>query len=262
MELRAQGRVSSHLTMHEAPDPAVRRHQVTARVGPVRLLAIAATSLLACGDVQATADAAGSAGSDAPANPCAPNACLLSDDFGGTALNTAIWGTSVGGGATVTQSNGILTLRLPAAANAFADVYSLVGFPVGTTFEAKVTFTAGQIFDHKGAGFASARVGADCGVGETDAAMFRGQDSDSYVETKVGGACTFTAHGYPSGAKVMQISRAADQVVFRENTVMVPPVKVNVPTALLPIRFSAYTYTMAPGQPVQIDVDYVHVSRP
>jgi len=33
-------------------------------------------------------------------------------------------------------------------------------------------------------------------------------------------------------------------------------------TGLLPVRFSAYTYTIAPTAPVQIDVDYVRVSRP
>ncbi len=253
--------------MCASPDPAVQRHGLTAKPGPGLIAVLAVTSLAGCGDVTATADAGASTGGDASANLCGPNPCLLSDDFGGGMLNLSMWGYDVSGGGTISQSNGVLTLRLPAVANAYADVYSLLGFPSGTTFEAKVTFSAGQVFDHKGAGFASARIGADCGMGETDAAMFRGQDGDGYVETKVSGSapgCTFTLTnpGYPGGASVMQVSRLADRVLFRKDNASLDPIMTNLPTGLLPVRFSAYTYTMAPTAPVQIDVDYVRVSRP
>jgi hypothetical protein len=232
---------------------------------PLRIAILAALSLAGCGDVAAIGDAGGSAGRDAPSNPCAPSTCLLSDDFGGTSLDMSTWSVSVGGGATVTVANGTLTLHLPAAIDAFADVASLVGFPVGTTFEARVTFSASQFYDHKGAGFASMRIGSQCDTGETDAAMFRGQDGDAYVETRSGGgtaACTLTTQNYPAGTNTMRISRAADQVVFTENNVMLAPVKIGVPMGLLPVRFSAYTFTTAPAQPVQIDIDYVRVMRP
>jgi hypothetical protein len=245
--------------MHEVQN-LTTCYPLTAKRWSVGILILAAASLLGCGDVKGTDNQ----GSDAAVNPCAPNPCLLSDDFGGAALDPAIWGVSVGGGATVVQHNGVLTLHVPAAADAFVDVYSLVGFPVGTTFEANVTFSAGQLYDHKGAGFASTRIDRDCGAGETDAAMFRGQDGDGNVETKVAGGapvCTLTAHNYPAGPNMLQISRAADQVLFNQNNVMLPPVKTSIPAGLLPVRFSAYTFTMAPKQPVQIDVDYVRVSR-
>jgi hypothetical protein len=255
--------------MCASPDPAAQRHGLTAKLGPGLVLVFAATSvagcLAGCGDVTAMADAATSAGGDAPANPCGPNSCLLSDDFGGVTLNTSMWGVAMGGGGTVTESNGVLTLRLPAVANAYADVYSLVGFPSGTTFEAKVTFSAGQFYDHKGAGFASARVGSGCDMGETDAAMFRGQDGDGYVETKVSGntpTCTLTTRNYPEGASIMQVSRLVDRVLFRQNNGSLDPIMTNVPMGLLPVRFSAYTFTTAPAAPVQIDIDYVRVSRP
>ncbi len=248
-------------------NPATPRHGLTARRGAGLVLAAAATWLVGCGDVQGNSDAAVGTGGDGPVSPCGPNPCLLSDDFDGATLSTTTWGVAVGGGGTATEANGRLTLRLPAVANAYADVYSLVGFPSGTTFEAKVTFSAGQLYDHKGAGFASARIGADCNMGETDAAMFRGQDGDGYVETKVGGSgstCTWTltTRNYPAGATIMQVSRLADRVLFRQNNASLDPIMANLPTGLLPVRFSAYTYTMAPTAPVQIDVDYVRVSRP
>jgi hypothetical protein len=232
-----------------------------------RLLALAVSSLIGCGDVKGlSADAArvDSTPIDAAYNPCAPDPCLLADDFSGAALDTARWGTAVGGGATVTQANGKLTIRLPAAANAFADVYSQVGFPVGASFEASVTFSAGQFYDHKGIGFSSMRVDSGCNVGETDAAMFRGQDGDSYVETKVATAysCTKATTMYPAGTSKLQIVRAADQVTFRQNGIALPSLSSNVPAGLLPIRFSAYTFTLPPGQPVQIDVDDVFVRHP
>jgi hypothetical protein len=252
--------------MWASPDRAAPRPGLTGKRGRGLLVALAAAALAGCGNVAAMADAATGGSDDAPANLCGPNPCLLSDDFGGAMLNLSTWGYAVSGGGTVSQSNGVLTLRLPAAANAYADVYSLVGFPTGTTFEASVTFSAGQFYDHKSAGFASARIGSGCDQGETDAAMFRGQDGDGYLETKVAGGasatCTLTTKNYPGSVTRMQITRLTDQVVFRQDNSSLAPVTTNVPMGLLPVRFSAYTFTTAPMAPVQISVDYVRVSRP
>jgi len=223
---------------------------------------LAVTLLIGCGDVKATAVDAAQPG-DAAANPCAPDACLLFDEFSGASLNASLWGTMVGGGATVTQSNGVLSLHLPAAADAFVDVYSLVAFPAGTALEAGVTVTAGQFYNHTGIGFASAAIGKQCDVGETDAVMFRGQDQDGYVETKASNlySCNKTSPMYPGGSSRMQISRAVDQVGFRQNDVMLATVTTNLPAGHLPVRFTAYTYTLAPTQPLQIDIDYVFVKH-
>jgi len=219
--------------MSASHDPAVQRHGLTAKLR-LGLIVLVAEALAGCGNVAATADVP-TGGSDAPANLCGPNPCLLSDDFSGAMLDLSMWGFAVSGGGTISQTNGVLTLRLPAVANAYADVYSLVGFPAGTTFEASVTFSAGQIYDHKGAGFASARIGANCNMGETDAAMFRGQDGDRFAETKVGGSgatCTFTSStpNYPGSVTTMQITRLTDQVVFRQDNTSLAPVTTNVPT--------------------------------
>lgn len=230
-------------------------------------LLCAATCLAGCGNVMsmATPDAAG--GGDGTPNdgfhPCAPDSCLLADDFTGTALDAALWGASVGGGATVSVGNGQLVIKLPAAAEAFADVYSLVGFPAGVALEAVVTLNAGQFYDHKGIGFASGRISHQCDVGETDAAMFRGQDGDGYIESKAGStySCTRTLSMYPRSTSKLQITRMADQVVFHRDDTELPAMTTNVPGGLLPVRFSAYTYTTAPLQPVEIDVDYVFVKR-
>jgi hypothetical protein len=261
---------------YQAPAMRETHHLAALRHMSMRPLTLAiAASLAGCGDVRAPAmpdapappasdaapDAAGDAAGDAAVNRCAPGACLLADEFDGTSLNPSMWGVTVEGGATVKVKNGILTLHLPAVPEAFADVYSLVGFPVDTTFTASVTFSSGQFYDHKGAGFASSGISSDCFSGEAEAAMFRGQDGDGYVETKLAGTatCTLTTKDYPAGTHTMQISRAADQVVFSQNGVALDPIKTRVPTGLLPVRFTAYTYQTAPGQAVQIDVDWVAV---
>lgn len=233
----------------------------------MRLLALVATVLIGCGRVAATASDArpsdGAAG-DATFNPCAPDTCLLADDFSGATLDPSLWGTATGGGATITQANGRLTIQLPAVINAFADVYSLAGFPTGTLFEAKVTINAGQFYDHKAIGFSSARIDQGCNGGETDAAMFRGQDEDAYVEAKAANAftCNKTTTMYLGGTSTYQIARTDTQVVFTQDGAMQPAVMATLPTGLLPVRFSAFTYSMNhPAQPVQIDVDYVFVKR-
>ena len=232
------------------------------------LLALAATVLIGCGNVAATASDArpsdGPAG-DAASNPCAPATCLLSDEFDGTGLDPSKWGMAASAGATITVSSGVLTIKLPAVSNAYADVYSLAGFPVGATFEATVTFSPGQVADHKGAGFASARVDNGCQAGETDAAMFRGQDGDAYIETKTGNTatCTRTTTMYPGGTSKLKIVRMGNQVVFTQNGAAQQPVTASVPVGLLPVRFSAYTFTtVGPPQPVEIDVETVFVRPP
>ena len=234
----------------------------------MRLLALAVTVLIGCGNVAATASDArpgdGATG-DAASNPCAPATCLLSDDFDGTSLDTSKWGMTASAGATITVASGQLTIKLPAVANAFADVHSLAGFPVGATLEATVTFSPGQVADHKGAGFASDRVGSGCEVGETDSAMFRGQDGDAYIETKAANtaSCTKTTTMYPGGTSKLKIARMGNQVVFTQNGAAQPAVTANVPVGLLPVRFSAYTFTTTgPPLPVEIDVDTVFVRPP
>lgn len=155
-------------------------------------------------------------------------------------------------------------VTIAAAADAFADVFSVVGFGPGTALEASVTFTPGQFYDHTGIGFASGPVGDQCDVGETDAAMFRGQDEDGYIETKAAGvySCNRTTTMYPGGAYRLQIDRRSDQVSFRQNDAVLAPIVSNLPSGLLPVRFSAYTYTQPPAQPIDIQIDYVLVTRP
>ena len=228
-------------------------------LGSTRRVRLALLVLVGCGSVSGNH-------ADAPpadaANPCAPKTCLLSDDFSGATIDPSKWMVATGGGASVVQQGGILKIQLPAVADAYADVASLTGFPNGATFRAAVTFTPGQFYDHKGVGFASDRIAADCGVGEMEAAMVRGQDGDSYVETKTGNVhtCTLTTQSYPAQSGMLEITRATDHVQFVEDGVSLAPVTTNVPTGLLPIRFSAYTYTMPPMQPLEIDVDWVAVS--
>jgi hypothetical protein len=236
--------------------------------------ALATVSLIACGGVEAVApdaapiDAAAATDSAPPdaLAMCTPNPCLLlSDDFSGATIDPTVWGVATAGGATVTQQNGLLRIHLPPVPEAWADVFSRTTFPVGTTFEASVTFSAGQFYDHKGVGFASARIGSGCDAGESDAAMFRGQDDDGYVETKTGhvATCSLTTDSYPAGPRTLRITRLGDQVLFRQNTTQFPPARTRLSAVPLQVRFSAYTYsTNMPAQPVQIDVDWVTVTTP
>jgi hypothetical protein len=54
-----------------------------------------------------------------------------------------------------------------------------------------------------------------------------------------------------------------NQVVFTQNGVAQQPVTASVPVGLLPVRFSAYTFTSTgPPLPVEIDVDTVFVRPP
>lgn len=274
----------AHLALLRSPVPAIptcsapRRSTLPALVAtvgspcsPLRVCLALAVPLLGCGNVNSpeTPDAPTAPGvdaaptADAAVNRCAPQTCLLADEFDGTALDPEIWGVELAGGATARVKNGVLTLHLPASPEAFADVYSLVGFPAGTTFLASATFTSGQFYDHKGAGIASSGIRADCFSGETEAAMFRGQDGDTYVETKLAGTatCNLTTKDYQAGTHALKIVRETDQVVFTQNDVALDPVKTRIPTGLLPVRFTAYTYETAPGAAVQINVDWVAVLR-
>src|SRR4051812_47516672 len=81
----------------------------------MRFMALAVTVLIGCGNVAGTAHDAGpgDGAADAAFNPCAPDTCLLADDFSGAALNRSIWATATGGGATITQASGLLTSSSP-----------------------------------------------------------------------------------------------------------------------------------------------------
>jgi hypothetical protein len=191
---------------------------------------------------------------------------LLEDYFSSGSINTSLWGTAMGGGATIVQSGGYLQMSMPNVANAYADLYSKSYFAVGTTFEARVWVGAGQSYDHKGIGYASARVGADCGSGEIQAAMWRGQDRDKYTETKTGSSsnyCWFKESNYPSGWRTIKVERvSSSQVKFYENGSLIRTHSTYIPTGFLRIRFSAYTYTLAPSDYVTIWVDWVKVTQP
>jgi len=191
---------------------------------------------------------------------------LLYDDFSSGSINTSLWGTVVGGGATIVQSGGYLQISIPNVANAYADLYSKSYFALGTTFEARVWVGSGQSYDHKGIGYANARVGADCGSGETQAAMWRGQDRDKYTETKTSSSsynCTKRQSNYPSGWRTIKVQRvSSSQVKFYENESLIGTHTSYIPTGSLRIRFSAYTYTLAPSDYVTIWVDRVKVTQP
>jgi hypothetical protein len=161
-------------------------------------------------------------------------------------------------------------VHLPAAANVSADIASLATFPVGTTFEASVGISAGQVYDHKAIGFSNAPVASNCYSGESESALWRGQDSDLYVQPKSGnvGDCTLkltSSYGAslpPLPLVDFKIERVSDAIVNFSQDGASTQANSNISTIALPIRFSAYTFTSAPANPVDILVDWVSVTQP
>lgn len=154
-----------------------------------------------------------------------------------------------------------------AMANAYADLSSIQTFAVPSTFEARVRLSAGQWYDHKGLGFANGTVGADCYQGETEAAMWRGQDDDEYIESKKNSNpnCTQIQDSYPSTWNTIKIVRTSSDVKYYKDGTLVGTISgaSNVSTAQMPIRFSAYTYTAGgPSSSLTIEVDWVRVTVP
>ncbi|MCA9670528.1 MAG: hypothetical protein KC503_33255 [Myxococcales bacterium] len=187
---------------------------------------------------------------------------LLYDDF--NTLDTSVWAVAVSTGASAAVASGELRITLPAAANAYADVATKMSFGPTTTLEARVYLSAGQFYDHRGLGFANARIGDSCGAspGERDAAQWRGQDDDLYRQSARASqhACTKHADAYAAGWHTIKIVRSAASVAFYLDGQLAYTEQNNVPSASLPVRFSAYTFTSAPGQSLQIRVDWVRVT--
>jgi len=191
---------------------------------------------------------------------------LLYDEFTGSTLNTAIWVANKGSGTTITQSGGNLNITVPAAVDAWVDLYSKQAFPVGTTFEARVYVSGGQWYDHKGIGFADKKIKYDCGLNQTEAeaAMWRGQDEANETETAITGQSCYTQSLGNYSAKWMKL-----KVVRKSNTQVDFTVDgaVRTHTAYisswsLPVRFSVMTYSSAPSNSISIKIDWVKVTQP
>jgi hypothetical protein len=188
---------------------------------------------------------------------------LLYDDFSGAALNTTLWGTAMSTGSTIVQSGGMLTVTIPAAANRWADLFSVKSFGLGTTFEARVNLSAGQLYDHKGIGYANARVGSDCSQGETEAAMWRGQDASRELEAKTSGAwtCGATGGSYVAGWRTIKVVRRLHRPSLLRGRYLLGTRTTNLPSGDVPIRFSGWTFTSPPGAPITIQIDWVRVMK-
>ena len=203
--------------------------------------------------------------------PRAADGLLFEDLFDSGFIDSSKWGqgTDAGGSGITWGRNGTAVLYINNAANAYADLYSKTSFPVGATFEASVNLTGpgwwrDRWYDHRGIGFANGRVNADCGSGETEAVIWRGQDADGYSQTETGGAanCQSFIQNYPDGWRTIKIVRVSNtQAQFYENGTLYHTHFDYIPTGNLPIRFSGYTHNVgAPAAPYVIEVDWVRVT--
>jgi hypothetical protein len=199
---------------------------------------------------------------------CVDGACQQLDDaFDGTGIDDARWGVTTGGGATVGVTGGELVLDVPAVANAYAEVFSRLGFSAGSVLEARVYMSAAQFYDHRGIGFSDRRVGADCNdaAGESEAAQWRAQDEARVAESKVGSRadCDVLSPSYPSGYRTIKIVRDPARTLFYEDGALIKEnsTPAQISSARLSVRFSAFTYYAAgPSVPITIRVDWVKVS--
>jgi hypothetical protein len=191
---------------------------------------------------------------------------LLYDDFTDPTVDTTRWAITKANGGSVTVSNGMLLIQAAATANAYAEVASLLTFPVGTTFTARVNFGAGQTYDEKGVGFANARLSDGCAGGETEAALMRGFNDQMVIEPKAGNISQCLSMPgeptpYPSGFRIIKIVRLnAGQIDFYDNANVANNV-ARVPGGLLPARMGVFTSTVnPPAATVNISVDWVMVT--
>ena len=93
--------------------------------------------------------------------------------------------------------------------------------------------------------------------------MWRGQDGTKMTETKTGGSavCTPSQSNYPAGWRTIKVVRvSASQVQIYEDSVLIGTHATQVPGGSLPIRFSGWTYTFGPSQPIAIQVDWAKVT--
>jgi hypothetical protein len=192
---------------------------------------------------------------------------LLFDDFLGSALDTSVWHASTGSGS-YSVGGGLLTLTAPTAAGAFADISSIASFAVGTTFEARVSFSGGQTYDEKGVGYANGRLADTCSGGETEAALIRGDNANLLIEPKSGNVSqclplSGEASPYDAGFRVLRIVRLNPaQIDFYDGSTPMSAT-ADVPPGPLPLRFGVFTSTANPPQaPVTLIVDWVRVTKP
>jgi hypothetical protein len=192
---------------------------------------------------------------------------LLSDDFNGNTLDPTRWIAATANGGQVSVGGGVVTLRAPATAAAFAEIASIDSFPVGTIFTARVHLSGGQTYDIKGAGYANKRLSDVCGTAETESAMVRGQNADLLFETETVSSPKCqpleTGSPYAAGDRTLQITRLSpSQVDFVDGTGAPIATVADVPGGNLPVRFGVFTSSANPPQAdVIMTVDWVRVVR-
>lgn len=192
------------------------------------------------------------------------------DDFTTSTIDTTKWQVAASG---ETASIGAGKLRLIAPQFApiwsYAEVASLATFPLGTVFEARVS-VPGIARDRTGFGFANARIGTNCASGETEALLWRAQDTNKYVQAETGGSslCPLVQSGYSPGWRTIRIDRVhASAANIYENDVKIDTgagaytFNTNIPAGALPIRLGTFS---AGSLPVftMIEVDWVKASTP
>lgn len=190
---------------------------------------------------------------------------LLNDPFTTGPLDRTKWSyTANGTGSRAAVANGVLTIAAGKTANAEAEVVSKMTFGSGVTFEARVRLNAGQFYDHKGIGWSNKGVGVHCGAteGATDAIQWRGQDTSQQTQVMRAGlfTCNTKRSTYAAGWRTIKIVRDASRADFYEDNVLIDTVTTTLPSASMPVRISASTFTSGvPAAPVVIIVDWIRV---
>jgi hypothetical protein len=193
---------------------------------------------------------------------------LLDDPF--DTLDGSRWLVSTGNGGSASVKNGVLTLRAPATANAWAEIASRQVFGVGTTFTAQVHWSGGQVYDEKAVGYSNARLSDNCQSGDSESATMRGQNVDLLMVTKHAGSqlCQIFPNQpsgtYPAGDRTFQVERLnGSQVDFSDNGGSSSTAQTfYIPADALPVRLGVFTSSVNPSQnDVVMTVDWVKVRQ-
>jgi len=192
---------------------------------------------------------------------------LFYDDFTDPTVDPNKWAITKANGGSVTISGGMLFVQAAATADAYAEVASVMSFPVGTTFTARINFGAGQTYDEKGVGFANGRLSDGCAQGETEAALMRGFNDQMVIEPKTGNLSQCLSMPgeptpYPGRFRIIKIVRLnAGQIDFYDDANVEHNV-ARVPGGALPVRLGVFTSTAnPPATAVSIAVDWVMVTQ-
>jgi hypothetical protein len=204
----------------------------------------------------------------APSTTSISSTFLLGDDFNDGTLDTNIWTTSATGtGAYVNESDGYANIHTNAISNTTADLISTTAYGPEVAMRFSARISAGQLYDHKALGFLNTNVGYDINALD-DSTTYRTQDGDIYVSNSTSTGVyqdtrleQSTYPSYSGSFKTWEILWQSSSVKYNFEEIAKATHVSYVPSVSITPRFSLNTYTIAPTNPLDINVDWIVVRK-